>query len=731
MLRHGKSFIALTSTEFDEAATTARSEHTSVSRVVLTGTKHALADALPLEYEGHAASVRPDSSVDFVDAAVAAVIQLAGTLSDGPELLRHIQRPGYAQFLTYSDQSLELADKFTSLQRIGRTSDGKSNARPRSFVTKNANSVIPEVAWLAKEGSDLQVAQGLGTTKDACTGATLYHGMWAAGVRHGVGKGAIYERQSTTGDDPAVYIGAYEGHWALGLRHGRGFLLESGGDRYEGEWAFDLRHGEGLETIAGGGSFRGSWCRGVKHGLGLFTWPQGLRPEWRQYDRGALVSSRTLDAPLPLGIPVGDATATPGIAGIPRAATWQGSLAAAHDQSLLLQEGGAAAATSGGSAVTGAGSGAAADGEVDVPMLQYTAHTADGGSHLVSIPVHITGGVGSSLQQQGRPRQASQPRPNDSILRLLRHMTVTDLLGGLAASGSVITVNLDDAVELCITRMTDHNVLSVPVFDKASDRFVAVVHILDIFAFMLDLVAKKKATFSPAGLGLRESLAHQRRFAAAPISEVLAMSTHISSTEFKPLPEAAPLLYAVQLLAEGSHAVPVLSASGNILRMVTQADVVRFIGAHLDELGALGPMTVGELGLGTKATAGHLIIARFSDNAFDVLQAMRVEGAPAAPVVDNYGAMAANLSLSDVKAIARKGNFSALQLPLQQFFAAIDKGITAMSPSIYVRASTQLQSLVLTLSATKIHQLYFVDDSLRPVGTVRIVDILKLLLRED
>ena len=28
-------------------------------------------------------------------------------------------------------------------------------------------------------------------------------------------------------------------------------------------------------------------------------------------------------------------------------------------------------------------------------------------------------------------------------------------------------------------------------------------------------------------------------------------------------------------------------------------------------------------------------------------------------------------------------------------------------------------------------QLYFVDESVRPIGTVRIVDILKLLLREE
>ena len=148
-------------------------------------------------------------------------------------------------------------------------------------------------------------------------------------MRHGLGKGAIYERRAPdaagsgrqSGDDDeaqalgssgsSVYIGAFEGMWAVGLRHGRGFMLEvrlggvslagctpqqssqaqctlhcSGfpfqaplspppphthtlqaeGDRYEGEWSFDLRHGEGVESIAGGGSFRGCWCRGVKHG---------------------------------------------------------------------------------------------------------------------------------------------------------------------------------------------------------------------------------------------------------------------------------------------------------------------------------------------------------------------------------------------------------------------------------------------------------------------------------
>lgn len=183
--------------------------------------------------------------------------------------------------------------------------------------------------------------------------------------------------------------------------------------------------------------------------------------------------------------------------------------------------------------------------------------------------------------------------------------------------------------------------------------------------------------------------------------------------------------------------------------MITQADIIRYVAAHLDQLGPLGTMTVAELGLGTTTTNansstgnettgsnssnGHdnnLVVARFTDRAFDVLQAMRARHAPAAPVVDQYGAMAANLSLSDVKTIARRANFSALNLSISQFFRAVDKGVESMNPSIYVRASTTFASLVLTLAATRIHQLYFVDEQLHPIGSVRIGDVLKILVDE-
>lgn len=207
------------------------------------------------------------------------------------------------------------------------------------------------------------------------------------------------------------------------------------------------------------------------------------------------------------------------------------------------------------------------------------------------------------------------------------------------------------------------------------------------------------------------------------------MHSHLTPTAFRPLPERAPLIYATQTLSEGVHAVPIVDTAGTIIRVLTQADIIRFLAQHLDELGPMATSTLSDLGV-----TGHpenLVIARFSDKAMDVLTQMRAKRAPAAPVVDSYGAMCANISFSDVKAIGRKANFSALQLPLQAFFHAIDKdkGTEVMSPSIYVKANTLFSSVLLTMAATKIHQLYFVDDALHPVGTIRIADLLKLFVQ--
>lgn len=148
-------------------------------------------------------------------------------------------------------------------------------------------------------------------------------------------------------------------------------------------------------------------------------------------------------------------------------------------------------------------------------------------------------------------------------------------------------------------------------------------------------------------------------------------------------------------------------------------------------------------------------VARFGDTAIEALAAMRAAGASAAPVVDGYGALAANVSLSDVKALARRGAFGALRLPVHQFLATVQQlgaggvgggggggggspsggaGVgrpDALLPSICVKRSTQLASLILTLAATRIHTIYMVDELMRPQDSVRTADVLRFLVADD
>ena len=71
------------------------------------------------------------------------------------------------------------------------------------------------------------------------------------------------------------------------------------------------------------------------------------------------------------------------------------------------------------------------------------------------------------------------------------------------------------------------------------------------------------------------------------------MRDHITSTAFRALPTGAPLLLAAKALSERRvHAVPIVDQAGRLVRMLTQADVIRHLAAHLDELGPLGTMSV-------------------------------------------------------------------------------------------------------------------------------------------
>jgi CBS-domain-containing membrane protein len=204
----------------------------------------------------------------------------------------------------------------------------------------------------------------------------------------------------------------------------------------------------------------------------------------------------------------------------------------------------------------------------------------------------------------------------------------------------------------------------------------------------------------------------------------------LSRSTFRQLPAGCPAVYAAHVLAAGAHAVPIVDLDGAIVRVVTQADVVRFLAANMDAVPAAHGLSLGDLGLDTSGRA-RLVVAKFDERVMDVFQRMRHSNSGAVPVVDSTGCMTANLSMTDAKAVAKQASIRLLELPVSAFLTEISTATDIKSPSIYCRPTDTLSSCITTLAATRIHQVYFVDEAARPTAVLRVSDVLRTLLGEE
>ena len=436
--------------------------------------------------------------------AVAALARATSVVCPTDVLLHRIATPLYSQSSPVrngTDLAAALVALHSDSMPLSSTSKPVRRICHRVGTGCACSVFVPEVAWL--DDGALWFASGEGVLRED-TATVLYDGTWAAGMRHGRGRAFIYPCECTARSNAiATHLhllqGTFDGAFVLGLRHGQGALTASDGSRYEGGWELDVRSGQGVESTQGGGFYRGAFAGGQRHGVGAFFWPPATtwaspssggaappplatttRVDLREYVHGQLHASRTVDT---IATATLSQTATGATHPVTAAAEVHGAHAAdAHTRDVTLNS---LAAVSGlpldsviasiASAAVATATSAAqprADGVTGAPSVGHAGDSAS--SHLGLQPL------------------------NAGAIRLLRHTSVDDI-SGAANSASVVTISITDSVETAITRMSESGVLSAPVYDATAGKFVALITMLDICAFMLDLVARKIITLATNG----------------------------------------------------------------------------------------------------------------------------------------------------------------------------------------------------------------------------------------
>jgi 5'-AMP-activated protein kinase regulatory gamma subunit len=119
------------------------------------------------------------------------------------------------------------------------------------------------------------------------------------------------------------------------------------------------------------------------------------------------------------------------------------------------------------------------------------------------------------------------------------------------------------------------------------------------------------------------------------------------------------------------HRVAIFDASGEIERIVSMSDAVRYLAVNVERLGGMADASLRDLGLAAETAAREkkkkkLIAVPPTTPAIEAFARMCDERVSGVGVLDDRGSLIANLSVSDVRCIQPE-HFGILGLPAAEF----------------------------------------------------------------
>mmetsp|Transcript_2890 Transcript_2890/g.7933 ORF Transcript_2890/g.7933 Transcript_2890/m.7933 type:complete len:363 (-) Transcript_2890:261-1349(-) len=296
----------------------------------------------------------------------------------------------------------------------------------------------------------------------------------------------------------------------------------------------------------------------------------------------------------------------------------------------------------------------------------------------------------------------------------------------------VVCIDAKASREEAYQTLADNNVLSAPVYDAARKKYLGMVDMGDVAAYMVDTYSDGSTSGSFATL--KALIAAARAKSHADVIKLVDLSHHDA---FKPMPIRTPLLMVVARLAGypeslGVHRVPIVDPDTQVVvKIISQSAVIDVLSKHIDEFGTGLDATLEELGLARKP----VVAVGEEDQALAAFRLMKDRNISAVAVVDAEGHLLANISNSDVKTMLGQNRVLSLAQTAMDFVAAVRAGDAARTSSgkstaaaMHVHPETTVKQLISKLAATKVHRMYVCDAEGLLIGVVSLKDILRALV---
>jgi len=245
-----------------------------------------------------------------------------------------------------------------------------------------------------------------------------------------------------------------------------------------------------------------------------------------------------------------------------------------------------------------------------------------------------------------------------------------------------------------LTVLADNHILSAPVYNLETGLCLGSVDVLDLVTFVL---AQAPNDLDSAML--------------LPVATAVDVSL---VDPFLPVLDQTPLSDVLTgAMRTGAHRVPVVNIQNELVGVFSQFDLARFLHKYRDEpeLQAFLNTTVSEAGF-VPGIVHSVSVDCTLDQCFKLMIANKIG---CVGVETNGGTFVGNLSASDFRGVRPQD--------LKAWLSRRVGDVVRKQLPIVIERSTTFKEAVDLFVAWKVHRLYIVEDSFRPVGLVTLTDL--------
>jgi len=270
-----------------------------------------------------------------------------------------------------------------------------------------------------------------------------------------------------------------------------------------------------------------------------------------------------------------------------------------------------------------------------------------------------------------------------------------------------------------------HNFLSVPILQKTGRKWYGFIDMADIVSYIVDIFGANKLQTTQDYWALFEKEESLRN---KTVNDVAKYPLN-RRNPFHPVKSGYSLFFVIEALARERdlHRIPVVDDERQLLNLITQSQVVRFLFENLGKMGDKIKKPVRMMDCALK----DVIMISESQPAIEAFSKMTTENISGIAVVDETHKLTGTLSLRDLKAIAPDATlFWRLYQPTREFISRLNSEYGESRPRTpqFCTPDDTLESVITKLAEHKIHRLFVVDNLKVPVGVISLKDILMQLM---